>query len=53
MSLRPYAKVMRSRRHPKKFRPAPPAVLIAFAGLLTVVWMGLLIWLPLRLLQLI
>ena len=29
-----------------------PQVLIAFAGVLTLVWVSLLIWLPLRLLQL-
>jgi hypothetical protein len=32
---------------------AAPAIVIAFAGLLTLVWMGFLIWIPLRLLQLI
>jgi hypothetical protein len=36
-----------------KLLNARPQVLIVFAGMLTLVWVSLLIWLPLRLLQLL
>jgi hypothetical protein len=44
---------MEFRKDLTKRMRARPQMLIALAGVLTVVWVALLIWLPLRLLQLI